>query len=43
MLPWALYEGNARWVPPVILDQMSFLDPKTGPFFEHGEAELFVA
>ncbi|MFK7736051.1 MAG: hypothetical protein AB8B50_08495 [Pirellulaceae bacterium] len=42
-LPWNLYAKTAAWVPPVILDQLTVLDPKKGPFFEHGEAELFIA
>lgn len=42
-MPWRLYEGDPRWVPPVIFDQKRFLDPAVGPFYEHGDAKLFVA
>jgi GNAT superfamily N-acetyltransferase len=42
-LPWRIYQDDPRWVAPVIADQERFLDPKHGPFFEHGQAELFLA
>jgi hypothetical protein len=42
-LPFAIYEGDPHWVPPVLSHQRAFLDPKTGPFFEVGEAQYFLA
>lgn len=42
-LPFAIYEGDPHWVPPVLSHQRAFLDPKTGPFFEVGEARYFIA
>ncbi|MFN3193264.1 MAG: hypothetical protein ACE361_22320 [Aureliella sp.] len=42
-LPWTIYVGDPKWVPPIISDQKSVLDPDKGPFFEHGKAELFLA
>ena len=42
-MPWNLYRHDPHWVPPVIADQMEFLDPKKGVFFDHGEARLFLA
>ena len=44
-LPWTaeIYKGDPAWVPPVISEQMHFLDPQHGYFFEHGEAEYFIA
>lgn len=42
-LPWTVYRDNPYWVPPLIHDQMNFLDQKKGAFFEFGEAELFLA
>lgn len=44
-LPWdaRIYEDDPAWVPPVISDQMHFFDPEHGYFFEHGEAEFFIA
>ena len=44
-LPWSakLYEDDGAWVPPVVADQVHFFDPEHGYFFEHGEAQLFIA
>ncbi|MGO9412025.1 MAG: GNAT family N-acetyltransferase [Spirochaetia bacterium] len=42
-MPWKLYCGDAHWVPPLIGDQMAFIDPSKGVFFDHGDAELFLA
>lgn len=40
---WPLYLNDNHWVAPVIADQKVFLDPDRGVFFDHGEAELFMA
>ncbi len=42
-LPFRLYEGQQYWVPPIIADRKAFLDRSKNPFFEHGEAEYFLA
>uniref|UniRef100_A0A7C4EMK2 N-acetyltransferase n=1 Tax=Fundidesulfovibrio putealis TaxID=270496 RepID=A0A7C4EMK2_9BACT len=42
-LPFAIYEGDPHWVPPVLPHQRKFLDPRTGPFFEVGTAQYFIA
>lgn len=42
-LPFAIYEGDPHWVPPVVDHLRDFLDPKKGPFFEVGEACYFLA
>ncbi|MEA2295750.1 MAG: hypothetical protein QOE86_3389 [Solirubrobacteraceae bacterium] len=42
-LPFRLYEGETNWVPPIIADRKRFLDRAKNPFFEHGEAEYFLA
>jgi GNAT superfamily N-acetyltransferase len=42
-LPFRLYEGCEYWVPPIIADRRRFLDRAKNPFFEHGEAEYFLA
>jgi GNAT superfamily N-acetyltransferase len=42
-MPWKLYGNDRHWVPPLIGDQKAFIDPARGVFFEHGEAELFLA
>ncbi len=42
-MAWRFYENEPLWVPPLILDQLNFIDPAKGVFFDHGEAELFLA
>ncbi len=42
-LPWALYEGDPHWVPPLRSAVARTLDPARNPFFEHGELALFLA
>lgn len=41
--PWAIYAGNPHWVPPLIADMKQKLDRRRHPFFEHGEADFFLA
>ena len=42
-LPWRLYRGSANWVPPLISERRRHLDRRRNPFFEHAEAEYFLA
>lgn len=42
-LPWSLYGHDPHWVPPLLPLQRNFLNPQTGPFFEFGEAQYFLA
>jgi GNAT superfamily N-acetyltransferase len=42
-LPWRLYEGIDNWVPPLISERKRHLDRNRNPFFEHAEAEYFIA
>jgi len=42
-LPWSLYRGCAQWVPPLISERRRHLDRSRNPFFEHAEAEYFLA
>ncbi len=42
-MPWKIYKDVPYWVPPLIFEQKNFLNPKKGPFFEYGEAKLFLA
>jgi GNAT superfamily N-acetyltransferase len=42
-LPWRLYRDSAAWVPPLISERKRHLDRKRNPFFEHAEAEYFLA
>ncbi len=42
-VPFRLHRDRPQWVAPLIFERMEFLTPKKNPWFEHGEAELFVA
>ena len=42
-LPWRLYQGCANWVPPLISERKRHLSRRRNPFFEHAEAEYFLA
>ena len=42
-LPWQLYRNEPNWVPPLISERRQFLDRAKNPWFEHGEAEYFLA
>ena len=42
-LPWQLYKGVDNWVPNPLLLQRDVISEKKNPFFEHGEAQLFLA
>lgn len=42
-VPFKIYKDNPYWVPPLIMDLKTTLDRKKNPFFEHAEAEYFVA
>jgi len=41
--PWAVYDGNRCWVPPLLREQTRFLTPAGNAFFRHSTAELFLA
>lgn len=38
-----LYKGNPCFVPPLILDEIQTLNPKTNPAFDHCQAQSFMA
>jgi len=39
--PWRVYHDDPNWVPPLISEQLKYLDPATGPFYGHAEVALF--
>jgi GNAT superfamily N-acetyltransferase len=41
--PWKVYKNDPHWVPPLISERRSFLDRSKNPFFQHAEAEYFLA
>ncbi len=42
-LPWKIYRGDPHWVPPLIMDLKKLLDKKHHPFFQHSQADFFLA
>jgi len=40
---WEIYRNDPAWVPPLILERKAFLDRKKHPFYQHGDAALFLA
>lgn len=42
-VPFHLHRDHPQWVAPLIFERMEFLDRRKNPYFEHAEAELFVA
>lgn len=42
-LAYTLNASDPNWVPPLKADAMELLTPGKNPWFEHGEAQLFLA
>ncbi len=42
-LPYRLYQGVPQWVPFMKVDVRNMLDPKKHPFYEHSDAQAFIA
>ena len=40
--PWRIYANDRAWVPPLLIERKEFLSRKH-PFYEHGDAALFLA
>ena len=38
-----LYEGHPQWVPPFIADIKTMMNPDKHPYYEHSDAEFFIA
>jgi hypothetical protein len=41
--PWRVYKDDPNWVPPLISDQLTYLDPQKNVFFTNAEVVLFTA
>jgi len=41
--PYRLFRGDPYWVPPLRMDVKALLSKKKNPFFQHAEAEYFLA
>jgi GNAT superfamily N-acetyltransferase len=42
-VPFRLHRDHPQWVPPLVFERMQFLDRGRNPYFEHAEAEYFIA
>ena len=42
-VPFEVYKNDSNWVAPLFLERFDHLDPRKNPYFEHAEAQLFVA
>jgi len=42
-VPFRLHRDQPQWVAPLIFERMEFLNREKNPYFEHAEAELFLA
>jgi GNAT superfamily N-acetyltransferase len=42
-IPYRLYAGHPRWVPPLLVDAKLHLNRQKHPFYEHSDADFFVA
>ncbi|GAG54670.1 unnamed protein product, partial [marine sediment metagenome] len=41
--PRHIYNRASPWVPPLISEQLRFMDSERNPFFEHAEVKFFLA
>jgi hypothetical protein len=42
-LPFRLYENHPQWVPPLLMDAELQLNRNKHPYYEHSDAEFFLA
>jgi GNAT superfamily N-acetyltransferase len=42
-VPFSIHRDSEQWVAPLIFERMEFLNPKKNPWFDHAEAEFFIA
>ena len=42
-IPYRLYENHPQWVPPLFIDAELQLNRKKHPYYEHSDAEFFIA
>ena len=42
-VPWTVYEKDPNWVPWLFFERLEFFNKKKNPFFEHAEADYFIA
>jgi GNAT superfamily N-acetyltransferase len=42
-VPFGLHREHPQWVAPLVFERMEFLNREKNPYFEHAEAEFFIA
>lgn len=42
-VPFAIYRHDSNWVAPLFVERQEHLNPAKNPYFDHAEAQLFVA
>ncbi|MDD5466679.1 MAG: hypothetical protein PHS96_02620 [Anaerolineales bacterium] len=42
-IPYRLYANHPQWVPPLLIDARMYLNKEKHPYFEHSEADFFIA
>ncbi|MFZ0388914.1 MAG: GNAT family N-acetyltransferase [Calditrichia bacterium] len=42
-LSWKINANDPNWVPPLLMDRLKVLDKEKNPFFQHAEAQYFLA
>jgi GNAT superfamily N-acetyltransferase len=42
-VPFRIHRDHPQWVAPLIFERMEFLNREKNPYFEHAEAEYFLA
>jgi hypothetical protein len=42
-IPYRLYAKCPQWVPPLLIDAHMYLNKKKHPFYEHSDADFFIA
>ncbi len=41
--PWRIYRSDPLWVPPLLPQRASTIDPRRGAFLQRGQAAFFIA
>lgn len=41
--PWVVYKNDPYWVPPLLMDRKKILNKQKNPFFQHAQADYFLA
>ncbi|MEN8172055.1 MAG: hypothetical protein ABFS03_04165 [Chloroflexota bacterium] len=42
-IPFKIYDNCPGWVPPILIDRKAQLNKKKHPFYEHSQADFFIA